>query len=183
MAQTSYSYGTPRGIAGGLVDLNDYTIDARCNEADNGTLKFGMGVVTGTKAGANITVPTSAATAAQFEGVVTNKRTHEMAMDGSVSIAKNETLGILRRGRVYVRVKDGAAPEYGADLYLITGGANAGYFTTSDDDEETNKIKVGGYYQSEVADGIAAADITGVKPEAAKTADESGEDTPDNTTT
>ena len=162
MAQTSYGYGTPRGIAGGLVDLSTYVIDARCNEAENGNLKFGMGVVTGTKAGASIAVPTSAATAAEFEGIATNKRTHEMTMDGTVSIAKNETIGVLRRGRVYVRVKDGAEPQYGDDLYLITDGDNAGFFTTSDD--EATKIKVGGYFQSEVADGIAAADITGVKP-------------------
>lgn len=166
MAQTTYSYDTPRGAAGGFVDLSGYVIDARCSEAENGTLKFGMGVVTGTKAGTNIDLPTSAATAAEFEGIVTNKRTHEMGMDGTVSIAKNETLGILRRGRVYVRVKDGAEPEYGSDLYLVTSGANAGYFTTSDDDDETNKIKVGGYYQGAVVDGIAAADITGVKPTA-----------------
>lgn len=166
MAQTTYSYGTPRGAAGGLVDLSGYVIDARCSEAENGTLKFGMGVVTGTKAGTNIDLPASAAAAAEFEGIVTNKCTHEMNMDGTVTINKGETVGVLRKGRVYVRVKDGAAPVYGSDLYLITGGDNVGCFTTSDDGDETNKIKVGGYYQGEAVDGIAAADITGVKPTA-----------------
>lgn len=112
MAQTNYSYGTPRGVAGGLVDLGGYVVDTRCSEAENGTLKFGMGVVVGTKAGVNIALPATASTAAEFEGVLADKRTHEMNMDGTVTVSKGETVGVVRKGRVYVRVKGGTVPTY-----------------------------------------------------------------------
>ncbi len=69
MAQTRYGYSTPRGIPGGLVDLSDYVVDARCNEAESGKVKYGLGVVTGSNPGSNIVLPTFASKAADFEGI------------------------------------------------------------------------------------------------------------------
>lgn len=161
MAQTRYGYSTPHGIPGGLVDLSDYVVDARCNEAESGKIKYGLGVVTGSNPGSNIDLPSSASKAADFEGIAFSKRSHEMNMNGSVEIGKNETVGVLRRGRVYVRVKDGIQPEYGQTLCLITDGDNAGYFTVEDDAEATSKFAVNARYLGAAANGIAPADIFG----------------------
>ena len=45
--QTSYSYNTPIGAAGGIVDLAPHYIRSFTNEAANGAMAFGLGVVTG----------------------------------------------------------------------------------------------------------------------------------------
>ena len=62
--QNSYSYKTPKGVAGGLLDLSPYSVDSRINgETTPGALKFGMGVVQGATPGTNVKLPTSASTA------------------------------------------------------------------------------------------------------------------------
>jgi hypothetical protein len=62
----------PIGAAGGIVDTAPYSIVSRLNEEESGTMKFGIGVVQGTKPGSGIAAPTSVATVAKFEGITTN---------------------------------------------------------------------------------------------------------------
>lgn len=129
MAQTRYGFNTPIGAAGGIVDLAPYAIDTFLNEEENGVMKFGVGVVAGSKPGTNIALPVTGKAAADFEGVTTNNRTTEYNVDGSLTVVKGASVGVMKYGRIHVRVAAGATPEYGDAVYLVITGDEAGYFT------------------------------------------------------
>lgn len=141
-AQTYYGYSTPKGHAGGLYDLAPYAIDTFINEAKNGVMKFGMGVVQGSTPGSNITVPATGATATKFEGVTTNNRTTEYDLDGKLSVRKGASVGVMRYGKIYARVAEGVEPAYGDALYLIVDGNEAGCFTN----EEGSNVAIKGRF-------------------------------------
>lgn len=144
-AQTKYGYSTPIGAAGGIVDVAPHQIDTFLNEEENGTLKFGMGVVQGSKPGQNIALPASGATAATFEGVTTNNRTTEYDLDGKLFVRKGSAVGVMRYGKIYVRVADSVEPAYGDAVYLIVDGDDAGCFTNDEGSNVAIKARfVGG---------------------------------------
>lgn len=128
-AQTRYGYSTPIGAAGGIVDLAPYAIDTFLNEEATGVLKFGCGVVRGTNPGKNIALPKTGATAANFEGVVTNNLTTEFDLEGKLAVRNGASVGVMRYGRIYGRIATGATPAYGESVYLVVDGADAGCFT------------------------------------------------------
>ena len=132
-AQTTYRYNTPLGAAGGIVDLAPYAIDTFLNEENTGVMNFGIGVVQGATAGTGIKKPISTSTAAVFEGITTNNRTTEYDTEGAINIKKNAAVGVMRYGRIYGRVATNVTPTYGAAVYMIKSGDEAGYFTTSSD--------------------------------------------------
>lgn len=156
-AQTRYGYATPIGAPGGIVDLAPYAIDTFLNDEENGVLKFGMGVVQGSKPGVNIALPAVGATADKFEGIATNNRTTEYDMDGRVFVRKGVGVGVMRYGRIYVRVKEGDAPEYGDALLLIVNGDDAGCFTSTED--SGNTIAVNGRFLGGVDNGVAPVEL------------------------
>lgn len=128
--QTSYSYATPRGVAGSLYDLSPYATISRLNGETGAALKFGMGVVRA--ADQNVKRPAAASTADSFAGLVLHFQT-EQDMEGKISIPPNHAMSILSYGRAWARVGANAAPAEGAPAYLITDGEEAGCFTTSGD--------------------------------------------------
>ena len=130
-AQTRYGYPMPIGAAGGIVDTAPYSIVSRLNEEESGTMKFGIGVVQGTKPGSGIAVPTSAATVAKFEGITTNNHHTEHDLEGGLRIRKSAAIGVMTYGRVYARVAEGVEPAYGDSLFIITSGAEAGFVTNN----------------------------------------------------
>lgn len=131
--QTNYNYATPCGVAGGLYDLAPYATDSRLNgETVAGALKFGMGVVQGSSAGSNVVLPAAGAKAADFEGIVMNSYTTEHDINGNVVVMPNQTVGVLRYGRIWARLKSDIAPQYGDVLYLIVDGEEAGLFTNAE---------------------------------------------------
>ena len=130
-AQTAYRYSTPIGVAGGIVDLAPYAIDAMLNEENNGVMTFGIAVVQGTAPGTQIKKPVAASTAAVFEGIASNNLTTEYDLDGKIRILKGSPVGVMRYGRIYARVATGVTPAYGDALYFIKSGNEAGYFTNS----------------------------------------------------
>ena len=132
-AQTRYGFSTPIGFAGGIYDLSPYAIDTFLNEEETGTMSFGVGVVTGSNAGAGVKLPKSGDTAAKFEGITVNNRTTEYDVEGNISIRKSSSINVMRYGRVYVRVAAGAEPKYCDAAYLITSGKQAGFFTNTAD--------------------------------------------------
>lgn len=144
-AQTRYGYSTPMGAAGGIVDLAPYAIDSFINEEEAGVMKFGIGVVGGTKAGTTIKKPAEGATAAQFAGITVNNRTTEYDIEGKLHVRKGVSVGVMRYGRVYGRVADGITPAYGEALYLIVSGEEAGFFTNASGD---NTVAVKGRFMS-----------------------------------
>lgn len=126
-AQIHYGYNTPMGAAGGIVDLAPYAIDTFLNEAENGVMKFGVGVVRGTNPGVNVKLPS--ATGDKFEGIAVNNRTTEYDLEGNLAIRKGASVGVMRYGRVYGRVAEGVKPAYGDPVYMVATGDEAGYFT------------------------------------------------------
>ena len=156
-AQTTYNYTSTIGTAGGLVDLSPYAIDTFLNEEETGNMLFGVGVVQGSTPGTNVALPTEAATADVFEGVTTNNRTTEYDMEGKTHINEGAAIGVLRYGKIYVRVAADVEPAYGDALYLITSGDEAGYFTNSD----TGTVAVKGRFIGGVdtASQIAAVEL------------------------
>lgn len=130
-AQNRYGFSTPIGAAGGIVDLAPYAVDTFLNEEENGILKFGVGVVQGSKSGINIALPVKASTVDVFEGITVNNRTTEYDMDGKLAIRKGASVGVMRYGRVYGRIATKIKPEYGDSVYLITEGEEVGCFTNA----------------------------------------------------
>lgn len=128
-AQTRYSFSASMGAAGGIVDLAPYAIDTFLNEEESGVMKFGVGVVNGSTPGTNVVLPTSGVTAADFAGVTVNNRTTEYDVEGKINVRKGAAVGVMRYGRIYVRVAEDVTPAHGDALYLITDGDEAGCFT------------------------------------------------------
>lgn len=154
-AQNSYSFNTPIGQAGGIYDLAPYAVDSFVNESNDGVVKFGMGVVQGTSAGKQVKVPVSGSTAAVFEGIVTNRRTSENAINGGVLVKKGITLGVMRYGRIFGLLAAGAAPSYGAAVYMVKSGDDAGCFTNSSD----GTIAIKGRFLGAASNGIALIEL------------------------
>lgn len=143
-AQNSYAFHTGNGVAGGLYDIGPYVVDSRTNEEDNSKLRFGHGIVDGTAPGKQVKLPTAESTNENFEGIVVNSHAHEQDFNGDVHLRKGETVGVLKEGRAYVRLAAEAVPTYGAPLYLIVDGDEAGCF--SHEAGESTAVKVNGYF-------------------------------------
>ena len=101
--QKTYSYATSKGVAGGIYDMFHYPVDSRFNEEATGKLHFGVGVVTGKVPGSGVALPTSASTADNFEGVVINGFDRQQDLEGKLYVLNNQNVGVMRRGRVWVR--------------------------------------------------------------------------------
>lgn len=151
MAQTSYSYKTPNGHAGLIYDISMHVVETRRNENADGEMHFGVGVVKGTTAGEQVKLPTSASVAADFEGVTLNGETTEFATTGAVTIRNDAALSVLTKGKVWVKVTDGAVPAYGATAYLVVSGTDAGKFTS----DTASGIDVGAKFATAKDNGLA----------------------------
>lgn len=81
-AQTKYGYSTPIGAAGGIVDVAPHQIDTFLNEEENGVLKFGVGVVQGSKPGVNIALPEKACYRRQVRGYHHQQPHHRVRSGG-----------------------------------------------------------------------------------------------------
>lgn len=145
-AQTVYSFSTPIGQAGGIYDLAPYEVNTFINAANDGVMKFGMGVVSGTKAGTEIKVGSG-----DFEGIVTNRRTNENGIFGGVEIRKGVALGVMRWGKIYGLLAANVEPAYGDKVYLVTSGDDAGCFTNT----STGNKEIAGVFEGTASDGIA----------------------------
>lgn len=131
-AQTRYGYSMPIGTAGGIVDTAPYSIVSRINEEETGSMKFGIGVVQGSKPGTNVTAPTEDSTAAEFEGITVNNHHTEHDLEGDLHIRKGAAIGTMTYGRVYARVATGVTPAYGDGVYVIIDGDEVGYLTNKE---------------------------------------------------
>ena len=157
--QTSYSFQTPRGVAGALVDISPKSIDSRVNsETVVDKMLFGMGVVVGDNPGVDVHVPTAANAAGDFEGVLLTGYTQQMTMAGDVHVYPKQTVGVLRWGRAWARVADGVTPAYNDPLYLIITGPEAGLFTN--DSGSGANLAINGRFYGELGSGnIAPVEI------------------------
>lgn len=155
-AQTSYGYRTGKGIAGGIYDMHHYPVDSRFNEEENGKLRFGVGVVPGTIPGSNVKLPTDESTAAEFEGVVLNGFDRQQDMEGKLFILNNQNVGVMRRGRVWVRLSASASPTYGDEVHLLTSGDDVGCFDTE------GGVTIPGRFIGSASNGVAPVELYGI---------------------
>ena len=153
--QLSYNYNTQLGAAGGIVDLAPHYIASFTNEATTGAMHFGMGVVKGTAAGSGVKIPVAGSAAGDFEGIVTNRRTTELDLEGNLSLRNKCALGVMRYGVIYALVADGATPEYGDALYMVKSGDDAGKFT----DSSSSTIAIKGRFLGAADNGVAIVEL------------------------
>ncbi len=154
-AQTSYGFGFPKGVAGGLYDLSAHEVSTRQAE---GNTTFGVGVVVGTNKGIDVKAPTAASMSSDFEGVVVhNSVMTELDMDNKLSVADKRTVGCLHHGKIWVKIGEKASPAYKEKVFLITAGDEAGLFTTSAD--TATKVELNAHYLGVSDAGIAVAEF------------------------
>ena len=154
--QTTYRHAATKGIAGGIYDAYHYPVDTRHNEEPNGVLRCGVGVVQGTEPGSDIKLPTAGATAATFEGVVVNGFTNMHDLEGKVFVMSGQSVGVMRRGRIWVHVADDAEPAYGDALHMLVEGEQAGFFATE------GGVTIPGRFIGGAADGLAPVELDGI---------------------
>lgn len=154
-AQTNYGFATGHGVPGGIYDMYHYPVDSRFNEEANGKLLLGTGVVTGTIPGSNVARPTAESKAANFEGVVVNGFTQQHDLEGNISVMNNQTIGVMRSGRIWARLANEAEPKYGDALHLIVDGDDAGCFAT------TGGVEVPGRFIGAASNGVAPIELYG----------------------
>ena len=153
--QLTYTYQTPKGVAGALVDISPYSIDSRTNaETKIDAMLFGMGAMQGETPGVNVLVPTDSMTGELFEGVVMTGYTQQMTIGGEIHIYPAQTVGVLRWGRAWARVVDGVSPVYGDALFLVKTGADAGLFTN--DDGGGSNLAINGRFYGGLGNGNVA---------------------------
>lgn len=152
-AQMNYSFSTPKGVAGGLYDISNHEVVTRLNEEEDGKLGFGIGVVRGINSGQSVKLPDVYSISNQFEGIVINGVNVEQDMLGKVIVKKDSSIGVLRTGKVWVKVSDSTQNvKYGDNLHLIVSGPESGFFTNKAEDGSTLVIK--GKFIGEVDNGI-----------------------------
>lgn len=154
--QTSYGYATPKGVPGGIYDLYHYPVDSRYNEEANGKLRFGVAVVTGTAPGSSVKLPVSTSVAADIEGVVINGFNQQRDLEGKVFINNHQNIGVMRRGRCWVRLAANAAPAYGDELHIVVSGDDTGCFAT------TGGVTIPGRFIGGADNGIAPIELYGI---------------------
>lgn len=154
--QTNYSYNTRIGAAGGIVDLAPHYVRSFINEAATGAVKFGMGVTAGASAGRGVKLPATGDTAGKFEGVVTNRRTTELDLEGVLTLRNKCSLGVMQYGTIYALLADDITPAYGDAVYLIINGDDAGKFTNT---SGADTIEIKGRFASEADNGVAIVEL------------------------
>ena len=152
-AQTAYNFATPWGAAGGIVDLAPYEIDTYINGEATGVMGFGMAAVVGTTAGVDIKLPTSAGDT--FEGITVNNRTTELDMEGNLHIVNKAAIGVMRYGRVYVKLDASATPSFGDPVYVVVTGDSKGCFT----DDDTDTLAINARFVSGANNGVAMVEL------------------------
>lgn len=167
--QTEYGYATGKGIAGGIFDMFHYPVESRFNEEENGVLRFGVGVVRGTIAGSNIKLPATGAIPADFEGVVVNGFSNQQDLEGKVRVMKNQNVGVMRKGRIWVVLAKDAKPAYGDSVHLIVEGDDAGCFAV------VGGVEIAGRFIGAASGGIAPVELYGVDVAAASTTTDGNE--------
>lgn len=155
--QTSYNYGIQKGIAGGLYDISVYENNTYITP---GGIPFGYGVVKGKNPGSDVKLPDANSKAEDFEGVVQNGFTTMQDMQGNCVPEKNQSIGVLRSGKIWGILGKAAEPAYDKAVYLVTDGEEAGCFTTEEDTAST-KILLPCKFINEKDSGLAAIRVRG----------------------
>lgn len=150
-AQLDYGYSTPKGVPGGKYDIAFDEVVTRSNENEDGVMKYGLAVATGTKAGSTVKVPTAETTKEQIEGIAIALPNTEQDMAGNVIVKKNRPLSIMKKGNIWGRLATGITPSYGEKAYVAVSGDDAGTFTTASE----GNLDIGAVFGNAYDNGIA----------------------------
>lgn len=129
--QTNYDFRTDNGVAGGLADISFSNVVTRKNEEADGKMKYGMAVAVGTSAGKTVKIPVEGTSATQIEGICLRAANTELDMKGKLVVPNNEPLSVIKKGNVWGRLAEGAAPTYKEKAYVVIDGDYAGCFTSN----------------------------------------------------
>lgn len=154
-AQKNYSFDTPKGVPGGLVDISHSEVKARTNESATGAIKFGMAVMHGTTPGATVKVPVAGTTADKIEGVVVCHPNTEHDLEGKVKVKNGVTLSVMTQGRIWGRLATDVTPVYGAEACVVITGDDAGCFTTATE----GTVDIGAKFGRDTDEGIAVIEL------------------------
>lgn len=146
--QTAYNFGMQKGVPGGLYDIAPYE---NHTYIVSGTVTFGIGVVSSD--GCIATVPTADSTVENFAGMAMNGFTTQQDMKGNVVVEDGQSIGVLKYGNAWGVLGKNAVPARNKDVYLITSGEEAGYFTTTED--ASTKIALKASFIDQADNGIA----------------------------
>lgn len=153
MAQLTYSYDTAKGLPGQKADLGWTEVYSRTNEEDDGKMKFGMAVMTGSIAGQTVKLPAAGTKKEQIEGVTLMSDHFEHDLNGKVVIGKGAVIGVVATGRVWARLASGVTnPTAGAPAYVVISGLDTGCFTATSGD---TTVDIGATFGEASDDGIA----------------------------
>lgn len=153
MAQLTYGYETAKGLPGQKADLGWTEVYSRTNEEEDGKMKFGMAVMTGTTAGQTVKLPAAGAKKEQIEGVSLMSDHFEHDLNGKVIIGKGAVIGVAVTGRVWARLASGVTRTVsGAPAYVVVSGADAGCFTATSGE---STVDIGATFGEDYDDGIA----------------------------
>lgn len=154
-AQTKYTFDTPFAGAGGIYDLSPYAIDGMVNEEDDGVMGFGLAVIAGTAPGKQIKLPTTSSDLEDFEGITVNGHNTEWGLNGELYIRKTAAIGVMRYGRILVKVVEDEEPEYNDPAYFSIASGTFGEFQTT----ATNGVAINGRFLGGVNNGVAPVEL------------------------
>lgn len=160
---TNYSYATEIGVAGGIYDLSQKTVNSRVLDSATG-IHYGFAVATGTDKGVSVKAVTSTTTANDIEGVLVYDAGHELNMEGEAVFKDTQSVSVMSHGRVIVAVSSTAtaALVYGADVYVVTAyttkPGDVGKLTDSAD-PATTKVKINAKFIKAVSNGLAVIEL------------------------
>ena len=148
--QTEILSRMPIGIPGQLADLHTAEfgdVVSETNEEASAELPFGVMVKAGT---GDDLVKNITTTADKLVGVIVHAQNFAIPVQlGETGLKPGVTFGVLRRGRIYVRVEDAVTPDDEVHVRAVIGGANGygeagaeshGAFRGSDDGTDTIDI-------------------------------------------
>ena len=154
--QKTYGYATSKGVAGGIYDMFHYPVDSRFNEEATGKPHFGVGVVTGKVPGKALRFRPAQALLITSRVLSSTVSTASRIWRGKLYVLNNQNVGVMRRGRVWVRLATGAAPAYGDALHMIVEGDEAGCFA------KEGGIAIPGRFIGAASNGVAPVELYGV---------------------
>lgn len=164
-AQTSYNFGMPYGCAGGIVDLAPRMIETYKNGEATGVMGFGRAVVNYVSGGVTSpdTVVLPSNVSDKFEGITVNNRTTEYNMEGQIHIINKAALGVMRYGKIYVKldfttsegVDTPVTVAFGQPCYVSVASGHKGLFSAT----AANNMPINARFVSEGKNGIAMVEL------------------------
>lgn len=156
MAQLDYN-DQAVGFAGMLADSGPNDVGTGVSEEASAEIPFGVAVARGATAD-GVDLPSAADDIVR--GIVVHSNSYVEGVDlGSTGLEPKTCFGVLRRGRIWVKVEEAVSP--GDRAYVrYAGSGQKGAFRKSEVVGETLDVTAEGEFQTTAAiDGLAIVDV------------------------